>query len=512
MYDVFDFWEQVLHRLDGVTEDQKKWLMAHVLPVAITDLELVLQVQKSFLKYWLEENLLAQLQQAVNQFLPLQIRIDVADMPPVSPAPPTATVPPVPPVQVSPVQTPPVTVPEKPLTFEVPDLAHFQVTENYQPPTPKIPIFEIPQPRYNAPATMEPVKKDNWLGIPVDMSFTFDNFIVGNCNRMAMAAASSVAENPAQNQNPLFIYGPSGLGKTHLMHAIRNYVLIHHPEKKIVFLSSEDFMRNFINVIQQKNNESSEAFRDKYRSVDYILIDDIQFLDFGKKESTLIEIFHTFNELLNYKKQIVLTSDRLPSDMVKLESRLRSRFESGLVVEIQPSDFEMRCAFLQRTSEEKGLDMPFNAVQFIAETFDDNFRTLDGYINTILKDYELNPQPITLERVRNLLASRIPKDANRFLTSDMIIAGVCDHYRVRRQKLIGKSRPKNIAFPRQVAMYLCREMLNLSYGEIGNIFDRDHTTVLYAYEKIYNELQKRSNPEMIEDIERLKKEIDPYSG
>ena len=489
MNNIFDIWEEVLHLLrKQLPQSIIDWLMANVLPVQIQDNTLVIHVSKPFLKTWLESNHLNDLTNACSTVLgtPAHIHIVVPEynenalshqvdgneehLPRTAPS-----------LKEMSQQTSSFTLPEVP----IPDLK---------------PIIEknIPEPQN--------IENDSyWKHIPFNENYTFDNFIVGNSNRMAKAAAMSVAENPAQRQNPLFIYGPSGLGKTHLMHAIRNYVKKHSPEKNIVFLSSEDFLINFISSLQQNRLDYNRAFREKYRTVDYILIDDVQFFGEGGKETTKMEFFHTFNELLNNEKQIVMTCDRLPENMRNLEERLISRFQSGLVVEIKPSDFEMRCAYLRNCASQEHLDLSWDVVKFIAENFDENFRHLEGIFTTIYTFSSIQSKPITLDMVREILADRLPKLSKPVLNADMILSEVAAFYKIKYDKLIGKSRPKNIAYPRQIAMYLCREMLDLSFSQIGKIFNRDHTTVLYAYEKIYTEIASDYN--LKENIKEIKSHL-----
>ena len=306
MTDIFDFWETVLARLgERISPEMLNWLMSHVLPLTLTEDTLTAQVSKPFLKIWLEQNLLSDLQATVNEVaarpLTLQITLPQATDVPTSPLPSTNS-------------TETSTLPEPPVPI-------------FTRPTPSVEQTTLPIATSTAAtqdtqvaAVSENERNFGKRSIPIDPSCTFDNFIVSNSNTLARSAAFAVAQQPAQYQNPLFIYGPSGLGKTHFMHAICNYVSAHTPEKKFLFLTSEDFTNDFISALTQKGVEHNRAFREKYRSVDYLLIDDVQF--FGKKDGTQLEFFHTFNELLNSKKQIVMTCDRLPENMEKVEQRL----------------------------------------------------------------------------------------------------------------------------------------------------------------------------------------------
>lgn len=487
MTDIFDFWETVLARLgERISPEMLNWLMSHVLPLTLTEDTLTAQVSKPFLKIWLEQNLLSDLQATVNEVaarpLTLQITLPQATDVLIPPSPSTNS------TETSTLPEPPVPVFRKPTPTvgqtTLPIAASTAATQNTQ-----------------VAAAVENERNFGKRSIPIDPSCTFDNFIVSNSNTLARSAAFAVAQQPAQYQNPLFIYGPSGLGKTHLMHAICNYVRAHTPEKKFLFLTSEDFTNDFISALTQKGVEHNRAFREKYRSVDYLLIDDVQF--FGKKDGTQLEFFHTFNELLNSKKQIVMTCDRLPENMEKVEQRLISRFRMGLVVEIQPPDFEIRSAYLQKKAAAADISIPTEVVSFLAENFTEDFRELGGVFNRIATLQSLSPEPITVEWAQQQLADILPAERRIILNPDVIINEVASFYKIRRDKLVGKTRPKNIVFPRQIAMFLCREMLDLSFKEIAAAFNKnDHTTVMHAYDKIYKELQ--TNIKLQEEVQQIR--------
>lgn len=484
MTDIFDFWETVLARLsERISPEMLNWLMSHVLPLTLTEDTLTAQVSKPFLKIWLEKNLLSDLQATVNEVaarpLTLQITLPQTTDVPIPPLPSTNT------AETFTLPEPPVPVFRKPTPT---------VVQETSPSTPPAAAVQIP-------AALESEYNFGKHSIPIDPACTFDNFIVSNSNTLARSAAFAVAQQPAQYQNPLFIYGPSGLGKTHLMHAICNYVRAHTPEKKFLFLTSEDFTNDFISALTQKGVEHNRAFREKYRSVDYLLIDDVQF--FGKKDGTQLEFFHTFNELLNSKKQIVMTCDRLPENMEKVEQRLISRFRMGLVVEIQPPDFEIRSAYLQKKAAAAEISMPTDVVSFLAENFTEDFRELGGVFNRIATLQSLSPEPITVEWAQQQLADILPAERRIILNPDIIINEVASFYKIRRDKLVGKTRPKNIVFPRQIAMFLCRDMLDLSFKEIAAAFNKnDHTTVMHAYDKIYKELQ--TNIKLQEEMQQIR--------
>ncbi len=306
--------------------------------------------------------------------------------------------------------------------------------------------------------------------------FTFDTFVVGPSNRLAYAAALSVAENPGQTYNPLFIYGGVGLGKTHLLHAIGNQCRAQGRE--VCYISSETFTND---LVQSIRNKTMAEFRDRYRTPDVLLIDDIQFI--AGKESTQEELFHTFNALHSQGKQVVISSDRPPKAMVTLEERLQSRFEWGLMADIQIPDIETRQAILQTKAEESGLYVPRDVIEFIAQHVRNNIRELEGALNKIIAYAQLSGGTIDNDIVNMALAD-LGRQPER-MTIAQIITAVCDHYQVTPEQLSSRSRSRAIAFPRQIAMYLARTETDASLPQIGEkLGGRDHTTILYGYEKI----------------------------
>lgn len=314
---------------------------------------------------------------------------------------------------------------------------------------------------------------------------TFDTFVIGSGNRFAHAASLAVAEAPAKAYNPLFIYGGVGLGKTHLMHAIGHYVLEHNPAAKVVYLSSEKFTNEFINSIR---DNKAEEFRNKYRSVDVLLIDDIQFL--AGKESTQEEFFHTFNTLHEESKQIVISSDRPPKEIPTLEDRLRSRFEWGLITDITPPDLETRIAILRKKAKADGLDIPNEAMLYIANQIDSNIRELEGALIRVVAYSSLINKDINADLAAEALKDIIPSSKPKIITVQEIQRVVGEHYNVKLEDFKAKKRTKTVAFPRQIAMYLSRELTDLSLPKIGEEFGgRDHTTVIHAHEKITNLLK-----------------------
>lgn len=314
---------------------------------------------------------------------------------------------------------------------------------------------------------------------------TFDTFVIGSGNRFAHAASLAVAEAPAKAYNPLFIYGGVGLGKTHLMHAIGHYVLEHNPNAKVVYLSSEKFTNEFINSI--RDNKAGE-FRDRYRSVDVLLIDDIQFL--AGKEQTQEEFFHTFNALHEESKQIVISSDRPPKEIPTLEDRLRSRFEWGLITDITPPDLETRIAILRKKAKAEGLDIPNEVMLYIANQIDSNIRELEGALIRVVAYSSLINKDINADLAAEALKDIIPSSKPKIITILEIQKTVGEHYSVKLEDFKAKKRTKSVAFPRQIAMYLSRELTDSSLPKIGDEFGgRDHTTVIHAHEKISKLMQ-----------------------
>ncbi|MGG1686445.1 chromosomal replication initiator protein DnaA [Pseudalkalibacillus sp. NRS-1564] len=314
----------------------------------------------------------------------------------------------------------------------------------------------------------------------LNSKYTFDTFVIGSGNRFAHAASLAVAEAPAKAYNPLFIYGGVGLGKTHLMHAIGHYVIEHNPNAKVVYLSSEKFTNEFINSIRDNKTVN---FRNKYRNVDVLLIDDIQFL--AGKEQTQEEFFHTFNALHEESKQIVISSDRPPKEIPTLEDRLRSRFEWGLITDITPPDLETRIAILRKKAKAEGLDIPNEVMLYIANQIDTNIRELEGALIRVVAYSSLINQDMNADLAAEALKNIIPSSKPRVITIHDIQNVISDHFSVKLEDFAAKKRTKSVAFPRQIAMYLSRELTDFSLPKIGEEFGgRDHTTVIHAHEKI----------------------------
>ena len=324
--------------------------------------------------------------------------------------------------------------------------------------------------------------------------FNFDNFVVGPSNRFAHSAAIAVSNHPGDVYNPLFIYGPPGVGKTHLLYAIANGIRKNKPDAKIVYIKADQFTNELIAAIQSGKNIE---FRNKYREADLFLIDDIQFI--AGKETTQEEFFHTFNKLYEEHKQIVMTSDRKPSDMLTLEDRLKTRFEWGLLADIQPPDYETRMAILKNKAVHLGLNLTDDVCNFIAINITNNVRQIEGTVKKIMAYRDLNNMPLDLDNVSRAITDMFKVEGNALPTPSLIISQVCKFYSVDEIALRGSQKSKGISEPRQVAMYLVRKLTNLSLPEIGQQFNKDHTTVLYNIRKVEVAL-KENNTELQNNI------------
>lgn len=350
--------------------------------------------------------------------------------------------------------------------------------------------------------------------------YTFDNFVHGNCNEIAFQSAHAIAlsceeytDSPdtnyskkkpeASNYNPLFIYGPSGLGKTHLLLAISNYVKTHRPDLSVLFVTSENFTNELIESIR---SGKMQEFREKYRTVDYLLIDDIQFFN-GTKESSRMEIFNTFNAIADNDNYIIMTSDRTPSDLKDFHERLITRFSSGMIAHISPPDFEICSIILQKKAERSHIDMPEEVISFIAGNVNSSVRELEGAFKQVVGYCQIKNVSLTLENARDALADIIKVDLYSHLSAETIIDTVCKYYNVKKEQVLGKSRPKNVVIPRQMAMYIAREELNDSFPSLEKYFNKDHSTIVHAYERVQKELKNndRTRKELKDILTLLKR-------
>ena len=355
----------------------------------------------------------------------------------------------------------------------------------------------------NITSEPQPVKGDH---SNLNPNYTFDTFVVGNNNRFAQSASLAVAESPGESYNPLYIYGGPGLGKTHLMHSIGHFIIDQKPETKVIYVTSEEFTNEVIESIRNGNASSMTKFRDKYRTADVLMIDDIQFI-IGK-ESTQEEFFHTFNALQTQGKQIILTSDKPPKEMETLEERIRSRFEWGLMADIGMPDYETRMAILRKKADADNFNIGDDVLNYIATNIKSNIRELEGALNKLLAFNNLERTEITMEIAERELANIITPDKPREITPQLIIEVVSEHYHISVDQMISKNRSSDIAKPRQIAMYLCKNMTSNSLDVIGSLLGgRDHSTIIHGIKKVTEEYE--SNETVRNTIETIKKKINP---
>ena len=363
-------------------------------------------------------------------------------------------------------------------------------------------------PKKQAPAEApQDVSPEALQNANLNPKYTFDTFVVGANNNLAHAASLAVAESPGEVYNPLFIYGGVGLGKTHLMHSIAHFILKNNPKAKILYVTSEKFTNELIDAIRNKNNTTTTEFREKYRNNDVLLIDDIQFI-IGK-ESTQEEFFHTFNTLYEAKKQIIISSDKPPKEIETLEERLRSRFEWGLTVDIQSPDYETRMAILRKKEEMEGYNIDNEVIKYIATNIKSNIRELEGALTKIVALSKLGTnRDITIELAEEALKDLISPNAAREVTPESIMQVVCDHFGITQLDIASQKRSRDIVIPRQIVMYLCRDMTDTPLQTIGKYMGgRDHTTIIHGAEKIAHDMEK--NESLRSTVEILKKKISP---
>ncbi len=451
-------WEDVLSvvRSELNTPTFKTWF-EHTSPVEVFEDRIVVGVQNEFAREWLESRYSGLLRSALSQVQGRSMDLEFI-------------------------------VPEGSLS-EQPD-------EGPSPNASAIAVSEEP-----GPPSLNAAEEPSTLS-GFNPKYSFDSYVMGPSNQFAHAAALAVAESPGRAYNPLFIYGGVGLGKTHLLQAIGRYVLLGFPHMKVKYVSTEQFTNDFINSIGDRDRKRIDGFRRQYRTNDVLLVDDIQFL--RGKEGIQEEFFHTFNALQQAGKQVVLSSDRPPKDIEKLEERLRSRFEMGLMTDIQPPDLETRIAILRRKIEAEGLDVPFDVISFVADRVSSNIRELEGALIRVVAFSSLTRSPVTAELARSVLKDIFPERSSRPISVSTIQREVSKYYSISLSELTGNKRSQNIVYPRQIAMYLSRELTDLSLPRIGAEFGgRDHTTVMHAQAKIqkmmnsdrevYNQIQALTN-------------------
>lgn len=335
--------------------------------------------------------------------------------------------------------------------------------------------------------------------------YTFDTFVIGSNNRFAHAASVAVAESPGKEYNPLFLYGGVGLGKTHLMHSVAHYILQKDPSKRVLYVTSEVFTNELIDSIRNGNNTSMTKFREKYRNIDVLLIDDVQFI-IGK-ESTQEEFFHTFNALHSANKQIIISSDRPPKDMETLEARLQSRFEWGLIADISSPDYETRMAILRKKEEIDGYNIDDEVIRYIATNIKSNIRELEGALNKLVALSNLEKREINISMAEEVLKDIISPNNKREVTPQVILEVVAEHYGVSAGDIIGGKRNAEIVIPRQIVMYLCREVTDTSYKNIGILLgNRDHSTIISGDNKVREKL-KGNDTKLKNNIETIRKKL-----
>ena len=442
-------WHKVLAKTDGtLPKDAVNQWISRIMPVALENGELVLAVRDTFTKQYIEPRYLALLGDAVHQALGADYTIRlVVDAKKAEPA-----------------------------------------KESILRPEPA-PTKEEPKQSADTPAQgslpLTPTPSDTHAAAPDDATtlnpkYTFDAFVTGRSNQFPYAMAKAVADAPGlPSHNPLFIYGGVGLGKTHLMHAVGHKILADHPDRRVLYIASTDFTNESIRSIREKN---MDAFREKYYSIDVLLIDDIQF--FAGQEQTQTEFFQTFNKLRDNGSQIILTSDRQPQDVKGLEDRLISRFAGGAPVDIQPPEFETRVAILQKKAQSEEVDIPEDVVTYIASRVDSNIRELEGALTRLIKYASTMRMPIDETTCVAALGNYLRGETGRRITMEMIERIVCTHFKVTSEDIRSTKRSNDIAYPRQIAMYLCHELTDVSWPTIGGIFNRDHSTVIHAHKKI----------------------------
>ena len=495
--DLPTLWNQMLTELRPSLPPQiySNWFAVALIPYSYENNTLTLDTTTQFVCSFISKKYTPLLEQTASRVLGVPTRVvlinsETMETPEEPAEAPTITLPQEPPV--SPVVRETQAVPDTPEWIQTELPAMDSSVQAMPPVKPANPVV-------TATALQETLQENNLID-----NFTFDTFIVGNSNRIAYAAAQAVAEAPAQKFNPFYIYGDSGLGKTHLMHAIGHRILQNFPNMRLRCITSEDFVNEFIQCIQDKNTES---FRHRYRNIDILLVDDIQFFGRGDKESSKEEFFHTFNKLFQDHKQMVFTSDRAPQDIKRFEERLRSRFQSGMVVEIATPDLETRIAILKKWAETEHVQMDGNAIEYLASNVSENIRVLNGAFNNVIMLSNTEKKPITLELTQQAIRYLIDdKDEKKYITIDEITSAVCQYYNVNYKDLMGKKKTKDIATPRQIAMYLCRELTGNTYPHIGTAFNgRDHTTVMHACTKVTKLIEKDKH--FKESIEKLKNKI-----
>ncbi|MCW2833150.1 MAG: hypothetical protein JWN68_1103 [Nocardioides sp.] len=463
--DLGDVWRAIVHDLQA---HQRAWLRASE-PVTLHESTAIIAVPNDFTRGQLEGRLRAQLEDALSEAFGREIRMAVSVNPALEDA------------------SPQTYVDEE--TSQSNDMSTNTLRDEQRSPSGLIPVSG-PAPANDRPTDPDPSsdrRTHSALETRLNPKYTFETFVIGSSNRFPHAAAVAVSEAPGKAYNPLLVYGESGLGKTHLLHAIGHYVRSLYTNAKVRYVSSEEFTNEFINAVR---DDRQDRFKRRYRDVDVLLIDDIQFLQ-GKTQ-TQEEFFHTFNTLHNANKQIVLTSDQAPKKLEALEERLRNRFEWGLITDVQPPELETRIAILRKKAAMDRLTAPPDVLEFIASKIQTNIRELEGALIRVTAFANLNRQDVDMSLAEIVLRDLIPEGAEPEITPGLIIAQTAAYFGVSIEDLTGPSRGRHLVMARQIGMYLCRELTALSLPKIGAQFgNRDHTTVMYADRKIRQLLAER---------------------
>lgn len=538
--EIFELWTHVLEEIKIKNPEYYNNFYSFVFPISFSDGIFTAMATVPYMIPWINAVYKTKLEKILSEKSGISVKLvlqsqENSEVPAADPVPKTSAAPEtfgnfgIPPVSSLPdkekkenpdISFSPYKTEENPETYEEPVIPDFMNIKPQNPEEVKLPsILDNPSSVRPSVAPLPVKSPEKKFPYKFD-DYTFDNFVHGNCNEIAFQSAHAIAlsceeytDSPgnhyskkkpeASNYNPLFIYGPSGLGKTHLLLAISNYVKTHRPDLSVLFVTSENFTNELIESIR---NGKMQEFREKYRTVDYLLIDDIQFFN-GTKESSRMEIFNTFNAIADNDNYIITTSDRTPSDLKDFHERLITRFSSGMIAHISPPDFEICSIILQKKAERSHIDMPEEVISFIAGNVNSSVRELEGAFKQVVGYCQIKKVPLTLENARDALADIIKVDLYSHLSAETIIDTVCKYYNVKKEQVLGKSRPKNVVIPRQMAMYIAREELNDSFPALVKYFNKDHSTIVHAYERVQKALKNndRTRKELKDILTLLKR-------
>ena len=538
--EIFELWTHVLEEIKIKNPEYYNNFYSFVFPISFSDGIFTAMTTVPYMIPWINAVYKTKLEKILSEKSGMPVKLvlqsqENSEVPAADPVPETSAAPEtsinfgIPPVSSLPdkekkenpdISFSPYKTEENPEIYEEPVIPDFMNIKPQNPEKVKLPsILDNPSSIRPSAAPLPVKSPEKKFPYKFD-DYTFDNFVHGNCNEIAFQSAHAIAlsceeymDSPgnhyskkkpeASNYNPLFIYGPSGLGKTHLLLAISNYVKTHRPDLSVLFVTSENFTNELIESIR---NGKMQEFREKYRTVDYLLIDDIQFFN-GTKESSRMEIFNTFNAIADNDNYIITTSDRTPSDLKDFHERLITRFSSGMIAHISPPDFEICSIILQKKAERSHINMPEEVISFIAGNVNSSVRELEGAFKQVVGYCQIKKVPLTLENARDALADIIKVDLYSHLSAETIIDTVCKYYNVKKEQVLGKSRPKNVVIPRQMAMYIAREELNDSFPALVKYFNKDHSTIVHAYERVQKALKNndRTRKELKDILTLLKR-------